>query len=101
MDFTGAVIPGADVVVLNEESKQNYSSRTDQAGQVQFPDLPSAHYDVSISAPEFMESHQNNVTVPAAITVTLRVGALMGEVVVTQDNPNPVHKLYRKIVSWF
>ena len=116
MDVTGAVIPDADVAVVNEELKQNYSARTDQAGQAQFPDLPSAHYDVSISARGFMESHQNNVTVPAAITVTLRVTGqvtvLVGEVVpeayetkpgavAVINNPNPVHKLYRKILSWF
>ena len=116
MDVTGAVIPDADVAVVNGESTQNYSSRTDQAGQVQFPDLPSTHYDVSISSPGFMESHLNNVTVPAAITVTLRateqVTVLVGEVVpaayetkpgavTALNNPNLVQKLYRKIVSWF
>ena len=55
-DATGAVIPGAAVVVTNLETKTTKKTVTNQQGFYQVLQLPIGNYEVSAVAPGFGQS---------------------------------------------
>ena len=52
-DVTGAVVAGAEVSILNQETNIATSMKSTDAGLFVFPYLPAGLYTVSISAPGF------------------------------------------------
>lgn len=52
-DTTGAVIPNANVVAVNEDTGASYSAKTDASGNLSIPNLPYGNYDVTASAAGF------------------------------------------------
>jgi hypothetical protein len=80
-DISGAVIPGTSVSLLNTKSGERWDLTTDSNGELALLDLPPGSYDIIITHAGFSTSVEKNLTVPGHASITLQIGALMGEVV--------------------
>ncbi|WP_233581082.1 TonB-dependent receptor [Acidipila sp. EB88] len=83
-DGTGAIVPGASVVLLNPGSGASTTATTDGQGRYQFAQLAPGTYMVKITAQGFAESDRKAellVSQPATIDVALGVTA-------SQENVN-------------
>jgi hypothetical protein len=85
-DPTGAVIPGASVVVVEQQTGTQYKAKTDSKGQYRVLQLPVGTYNITVQAPGFETGKVESVrvllqnTTPA--NVTLRVGSATQSVTV-------------------
>jgi hypothetical protein len=90
-DPTGAVVPGAQVTLLNTDQGITLTTTTNGAGQYTFSPVRIGHYSVSVSAPGFSTTNQQNlqVTVGLAlqVNVQLKTGATSETVQVTTAPP--------------
>jgi outer membrane receptor protein involved in Fe transport len=79
-DPQGAVIPGATVTITDASKGFSRSDTTDGAGNYQLLLLPPGTYSLSVKAPGFNQSLQQNITLTvgeqAELPVTLKVGAI-------------------------
>lgn len=87
-DPTGAVIPNASVVAVNEDTHVSYSGKGSATGDVVIPNLPFGNYDVTASAPGFAsytlkgfridvgKSSTANLTLPVASSASVEVSAI-------------------------
>jgi hypothetical protein len=62
-DPTGALIPGAKAVLINEASKTERSTLADKSGTVNFIAVPPGTYDILVSATGFKPTRENGVAV--------------------------------------
>jgi hypothetical protein len=78
-DQTGAVVPGAQVRVVSEESGTAYNLSTNEAGAYLLAAVPTGFYSVEVSAPGFrrgvLRKLKVDVSTPAVGDVQLEVGA--------------------------
>ncbi len=87
-DITGAVVPGANVMVMNEASKSQRSITSNSEGLFQFAAIPPAAYTMRISKPGFetwtvtgiVVHPGDSLTVPA---IALKVGRTDVSITVT------------------
>jgi Carboxypeptidase regulatory-like domain len=90
-DQSGSVLPGATVVIANNESKIARTVTTGEAGDYRFLSLPPGTYTLSVTANGFARSEQTGlqllVDTPATANVQLRVGAANESVTVTSETP--------------
>jgi hypothetical protein len=90
-DQSGSVLPGATVVIANNESKITRTATTGEAGDYRFLSLPPGTYTLSVTASGFARSEQTGlqllVDTPATANVQLRVGAANESVTVTSETP--------------
>jgi len=74
-DTTGAVVPNASVTILDKETNQTQTVKTDGAGTYTFNRLAPAAYTVTVEAPGFAKRIVDDVTVSGetiqALNVTL------------------------------
>jgi hypothetical protein len=86
-DASGAVIPGAEVVVTNQATNIATKATTTEAGLYAAPYLPAGNYTVAVTATGFAPYRQVDVILATAQTVrvdvVLRVGAVEQSVEVT------------------
>lgn len=79
-DATGAVVPGVQVVVTNQETNVETTAVTTDAGLYTAPYLPAGTYTVSVNAPGFAPYRERDIPLATAqtarIDITLRVGSL-------------------------
>jgi hypothetical protein len=77
-DTSGAVIPGAKVILTNVDTSITVSTTTGSEGQYTLSPLKIGHYSVSAEATGFQAVRQNNVSVDVQqkveVDLTLRVG---------------------------
>ena len=89
-DNTGAVVPGASVVVVHKATGVTQESATNGDGSFAFPSMNPGNYTVTISLTGFRTVVINNVVVtsgsPAAVRATLELGALTEQVTVTSSS---------------
>ena len=85
-DSTGAVIPGASVVVKRADTGLTSEAVTNAEGQFTVPQLAAGKYTVTVSLAGFKTATVNDVElnagVPAGVTVKLEVGGIEETVVV-------------------
>lgn len=85
-DTSGAVIPGASVVVKKMDTGLTSEAVTNAEGQFTIPQLASGKYTVSVSLAGFKTATVNDVElnagVPAGVSVKLEVGGIEEQVVV-------------------
>ncbi len=90
-DASGGVIPGATVKATSTATGQSATAATTGAGFYVLPALPPGEYTVDFSAPGFEHVRQEHVNVGPISTVglnmTLKVGAVTAEVVITSAPP--------------
>ncbi len=72
-DTTGAVIPGATVSAVNEQSGGKNETKSTSAGSYRFPDLPIGTYTVSVSAPGFATVTNTGLRVQINSTSSLNI----------------------------
>ncbi len=84
-DIARAVIVGATVTAINQQTKKTIQVRSDQQGRFRFVDLPAGEYDIEIATPGFVKFSitKLQLTDDEALTLdtTMKVGAAMGEIV--------------------
>jgi len=90
-DSTGAVLPGANIVILNEETGISRALVTDAAGRYLAPSLSPGRYRVTISQPGFQTEARTGIALTigrnAVVDVQLEVGAVSQTVEVTGEAP--------------
>jgi len=87
-DSTGAVIPGAVVVVTNTETGRTWKTAADSSGFYQVTNLPPGAYNVEAEASGFRKVLKTGYNMPDAGRITadfkLEVGAVTESVVVSE-----------------
>jgi hypothetical protein len=91
LDSTGAVVPGAVVVVTNVATGVESKTTTTSAGAYTLPYLPAGTYTVKVTAPGFRTATAENVVLRVAQTqnlnISLEVGAITEQVTVSDTPP--------------
>lgn len=88
-DPTGAVVPGAEVVVRNMDTGFSRTLRTDSEGNYVATYLPIGRYQLIVEAPGFKRFVRENILLSVndrvALPVTLQVGEIQETVTVTAE----------------
>src|SRR3989449_2053730 len=91
LDPTGAVVPGATVVAVNNATGVESKTTSRSAGAYTWPYLPAGTYTVRASAPNFRTSTAENVILRVAqdltLNINLQVGAVSQQVTVSDTPP--------------
>ncbi len=80
VDATGAVIPGADVVLANSDTGVTYSAVSSSSGVYTFPTVPPGRYKLSCQLPGFKTFQQTGLVLETGITKTVNVRLEIGEI---------------------
>jgi carboxypeptidase family protein/TonB-dependent receptor-like protein len=90
-DETGAVLPGAHVVVMNTDTGVQRTASTDEKGLFQLADLPPGPYKVTVSLAGFETLVRDGITLAvgqrADLKLAMKVGAVTERVTVTEEAP--------------
>ena len=90
-DSSGAVIPGAQLTLINTDSGLVLHSKADSKGVYVFSPIKIGHYSVSASAPSFETTLQQNLKLDLDqklnVAVTLKPGNVSETVTVTSAPP--------------
>lgn len=90
-DPTGAVVPNAHVTLLNKDVGLALETTTNGSGEYIFSPVRIGHYSVSVSAPGFTTTTQENLQVNVSqrlqVNITLKPGAATQTVEVTGAPP--------------
>ena len=90
MDKSGAAVVGAKVVVTNAAGNLTRTTETNDSGTYAVPALPSGSYDVTVTAKGFQKFQAKGVVLEVAqksrVDITLTVGAVTEEVIVTGES---------------
>ena len=90
-DPSGAVVPGAQVTLLNTDQGITLNTTTSGAGEYTFSPVRIGHYSVSASAPGFSTTTQQNLEVKLdahlQVNIQLKTGAATETVQVTTAPP--------------
>src|SRR5262245_7470558 len=78
-DPTGAVVPGAAVLVKNNITGQEMTAKTNEEGVFTVPSLASGTYTATISAKNFKQAKVTEIKIdvgkPSSIQVALEIGS--------------------------
>jgi hypothetical protein len=90
-DPTGAAVAGATVEARNNATSVMRSAKTDGSGQYVIPDLPAAHYTLTVSTSGFKTFVAPNLELMvgqrAMVNVSLEVGAVQQNLTVEATAP--------------
>jgi hypothetical protein len=90
-DATGAVVPGAQVTLLNTDQGITLQTRTSNSGEYTFSPVRIGHYTVTVTAKGFAKTTQKNLEVNVAqslqVNVQLKLGAATETVEVSTAPP--------------
>src|ERR1700689_1263824 len=90
-DPTGAVVPNAQVTLLNTDQGITLTTTTNGGGEYTFSPVRIGHYSVSVTAPGFSSTNQQNLQVTVGLSlqvnVQLKTGAASETVQVTTAPP--------------
>jgi len=90
-DSSGGVVANAKVTITEVDTGESYPATTNSLGEFVRPALKAATYAVSVAAPGFKKSIQNNVLLNpgerTGITIVLTVGDITQTVEVTASAP--------------
>lgn len=86
-DPTGAVVPGADVTLINENTKDERHTITDEEGGFYFGALRPAPYTLRVELPGFKTYEETGLVLRPAeargVTVTLELGEMTETITIT------------------
>jgi hypothetical protein len=77
-DSSGAVVPNADVVLVNTDQGITVQTKSNGSGGYTFSPVRIGHYQLSVSAPGFSKTTQKNLTVQVAQTLQVNVSLKPG-----------------------
>ncbi len=77
LDASGAILPGASIVIENPVSRYTRQTQSDSTGHFQFTNLPLNPYHLTVSANGFSSSSQD-VDVRSTVPITLSTGLKVG-----------------------
>ncbi len=87
-DPSGAILPGAKLVLVNTAQQTTYRTVSDRQGLYSFPNLPVGHYNLTVEATGFMQRRRENLAVDTdsaiRVDLSLAIGSL-DTVTVTSD----------------
>src|SRR5258708_11252873 len=90
-DSTGAAVPNAHVTLVNTDQGLTLESTTGSAGEYFFSPVRIGHYTVTVTAPGFSTTTQQNLTVAVGqhllVNVKLSLGAASQTIQVTSAPP--------------
>jgi carboxypeptidase family protein len=90
-DPSGAVIPGAEVTLINEGTSATLKAVSDDAGEFVFNFVPAGRYTLKISLPGFKTLESKNMELGAAQNIrqrfTLQVGEVAESITVSGESP--------------
>jgi hypothetical protein len=90
-DQSGAVVPNADVTLLNIDQGITIQRKTTPSGGYTFSPVRIGHYTITVTAPGFAKTTQKNLTVQVAqvlqVNVTLKPGGATETVEVNEAPP--------------
>src|SRR6266496_1595491 len=92
-DSTGATVSAASVALLNSLTNYKVTAKSDDTGAFRFQNVPYNSYELTVTAAEFQQSHQDidlHSAVPLQVTVQLAVKGLAAEVNVTADDSHMI-----------
>jgi hypothetical protein len=84
-DQSGALIPGATISAVNEQTAQRAVAATDSLGFYAFPSLPPGEYTVTVEAAGFRKFVLSGVVLAVAATVTENFSLEIGQSADTLD----------------
>ena len=91
LDTAGAVVPGATVVAINNDTKVESRTTTTSSGAYTLPYLPQGPYTVRVSAAGFRTATAENVILRAAqilgVNITLEIGQVSEQITVSDTPP--------------
>jgi hypothetical protein len=99
VDSNGAVIPNAQVTILNEKTRTETKGETDANGHFRVSDLPDGTYEITIDIFGFETYKQSHVDVPGRAPLKFQLRRqvdFVGEVVPV-NHPNGFHKFISKL----
>ena len=73
LDKSGAAVPGASIEAVNVDTGVNHTTKTNEAGEYRFTNLPVGSYNVSASAANFTKTTVSGFHVELNKTVTLPI----------------------------
>src|SRR5688500_16418389 len=81
-DSNGAIVPGAAVTLINQDTNVNTTVSSDEAGSFTFPYLAPGKYTVKVETPSsnFSTYIQTDIEVATAQTVQVEIKLKAGEV---------------------
>ncbi len=86
-DTSGSVVPGVDIVVKNDATGQEFKAVSTDTGIYSVPIVPVGLYTVTATLTGFKQAIVKNVQVnaatPATVNVTMEIGVISEQVVVT------------------
>jgi hypothetical protein len=90
-DATGAVVPNADVTLLNTDQGITLETKSSSSGGYVFSPVRIGHYSITVMAPGFGTTTQKNITVSVGsqveVNVSLKTGGASETVTVTTAPP--------------
>ena len=90
-DQTGAVVPNAKVTLLNTDQGLTLETTADSSGVYTFSPVRIGHYSVTVTAPGFATTTQQNLTVNVSqnlrVNIELKPGSATQTVEVTAAPP--------------
>jgi carboxypeptidase family protein len=94
-DITHTVIPGAQVKLINERTKQEVATKANDSGRFRFSDLEKGIYTIQIYREGFVKLEQLGLEVSDEqsmdLDVTLKVGETLGVLEVVSPTPIPTN----------
>ncbi|HUJ22185.1 MAG TPA: carboxypeptidase regulatory-like domain-containing protein, partial [Bryobacteraceae bacterium] len=78
-DPTGAVVPGAQITVVETQTGIKTGTKTDAAGFYSFPSLAVGHYDLEVKASGFKDFKQTGLVLDVNTAVTVDIPLELGE----------------------
>src|SRR4051794_22489998 len=79
-DAAGGVVPNADVVITQEETRSSTTAKTTDAGIFTAPYLAAGTYTVAVTQPGFVPYRQTNVVLGVNQTIRVDVALKVGQV---------------------
>ncbi|MCL5744682.1 MAG: carboxypeptidase-like regulatory domain-containing protein, partial [Acidobacteria bacterium] len=90
-DSSGAVVPGARVVLTNVDQNRDWKFTTNPAGEYVFVQIPPGNYRLSAEAAGFKTYERPNIVLQVAqmaeLNISLEVGAISEKMEVTAEAP--------------
>ena len=88
-DSTGAAVPGAQVILTNQDTGVSQTATSNDTGVFHFPSLGLGKYTLTASKSGFQSVKQENIALAAeetrTIPLTLKVGTVAETITITED----------------